>query len=82
MWRMWRRWTVAIGTQELPLTVEVSFANGGLLTADEIAHLPVEMRMLPSTGQEQPIGLHIDEAAVRNAVADALERVAKQVRGE
>lgn len=73
---------VTIGTQELPLTAEVSFANGGLLTANEMAHIPVEMRTLPRAGQEQPIGLHIDEAAVRNAVADALERVAKQVRGE
>ena len=71
----------SLGTQEVELTVEVSFDNGALLTAHEKMCLPIEMRTMPTTEQTLPIELHIDKGAFSNAVADALERVAQQIRG-
>ena len=72
----------SLGTQEVELTVEVSFDNGALLTAHEKACFPIEMRTLQAEEQTQPVELHIDKRAFSNAVADALERVAQQIRGE
>ena len=50
--------------------------------AHEKACFPIEMRTLQAEEQTQPIELHIDKRAFSNAVADALERIAQQIRGE
>ena len=50
--------------------------------AHEKACFPIEMRTLQAEEQTQPIELHIDKRAFSNAVADALERITQQIRGE